>query len=510
VAAFYTELYIADPADAEAVGCEEDAIDRWPSVWLPHIGDQELVQLWGIVADLPDEPGRTLMAELLFQGGDDGPFVMRVPAPFVSAIAGVADEQLPEVAAAWGRTDELADWPPDELSQCWVSCGISPGVRCLRASPCYKSPSCSQVANHAGYKAVRQSRGELMSFPEQSQPEPAQPPEAASPPAPPPKPTRTLPAFRGSFRLFRLAGTDVYVHWTWFIAALFLFQGRPVPYSSLAWDAAAYVLSFGLVLLHEFGHVLACRQVGGAADQVVLWPLGGLAFVAPPPRPWAVLWTTAAGPLVNLVLVPVLLVVASLTAPAVEGEARSDPNLLLSELALFNVLMLVFNLLPVFPLDGGRLLQAVLWRWIGRPAATAVAASIGLVAGLGLGALALLVGAWWVVLLAAFLILGAIGGLAYAGLLVRIGKAERRTDLACPNCGSSPPVGDFWRCTRCFGWIDPFAPVSLCPKGGPHTAELSCPECGRQLAPADWVCLKQVAPGEPARLDSDGSPEVVV
>jgi hypothetical protein len=102
--------------------------------------------------------------------------------------------------------------------------------------------------------------------------------------------------------------------------------------------------------------------------------------------------------------------------------------------------------------------------------------------------------------LAAFLILGSIGGLAYAGLLVRIGKAERRTDLACPNCGSSPPVGDFWRCTHCFGWIDPFAPASLCPKGGPHTAELSCPECGRQLTLADWVATTQVGEGDPTPL----------
>jgi hypothetical protein len=59
--------------------------------------------------------------------------------------------------------------------------------------------------------------------------------------------------------LCRLAGTDVFVHWTWFVAAFFLIQDRPVPYSSLAWDAAEYVAGFGLVLLHEFGHVLACR-----------------------------------------------------------------------------------------------------------------------------------------------------------------------------------------------------------------------------------------------------------
>jgi Zn-dependent protease len=108
--------------------------------------------------------------------------------------------------------------------------------------------------------------------------------------------------------LFRFAGTDVFIHWSWFIAAYFLLQDRPVQYSSRAWDVAEYVAGFVLVLLHEFGHVLACRSVGGTADRVLLWPLGGLAFVAPPARPGALLWSIAAGPLVNVVLAPILFV----------------------------------------------------------------------------------------------------------------------------------------------------------------------------------------------------------
>jgi len=116
VAAFDTLLYIADPADAEAVGCDEDAADRWPSVWLKHIGDLELVLLWSAVADLSPEPGRTLMGDLLFQGGEDGPFVMRVPMPFVVALADLPAERVPAVAATWGGSEELADWRPEELA----------------------------------------------------------------------------------------------------------------------------------------------------------------------------------------------------------------------------------------------------------------------------------------------------------------------------------------------------------------------------------------------------------
>jgi Zn-dependent protease len=101
-----------------------------------------------------------------------------------------------------------------------------------------------------------------------------------------------------------VGGISVYMHWSWLLVAFFEMQYRVNTYTSQFWNAAEYVALFAIVLLHEFGHVLACRQVGGKADQIVLWPLSGIAFVSPPPRPGAVLWSIAAGPLVNVVLVP--------------------------------------------------------------------------------------------------------------------------------------------------------------------------------------------------------------
>jgi Zn-dependent protease len=68
-----------------------------------------------------------------------------------------------------------------------------------------------------------------------------------------------------------------------------------------------YLALFSIVLMHEFGHALACRQVGGTADQILLWPFGGVAYVNPPQRPGAMLWSIAAGPLVNVALFPLLL-----------------------------------------------------------------------------------------------------------------------------------------------------------------------------------------------------------
>jgi Zn-dependent protease len=113
-------------------------------------------------------------------------------------------------------------------------------------------------------------------------------------------------ARQGSIRLFRFSGIDVFLHWSWFLVAVFEIQSRQGRYSSVTWNVLEYLALFLIVLLHEFGHALACRQVGGTADQIVLWPLGGVAYVNPPPRLGATLWSIAAGPLVNVALLPVL------------------------------------------------------------------------------------------------------------------------------------------------------------------------------------------------------------
>src|SRR5579863_2986954 len=115
-----------------------------------------------------------------------------------------------------------------------------------------------------------------------------------------------MPSRQGSIRLFRFAGIDVFLHFSWFLVAAYEIQARKGSYSSVTWNVLEYLALFLIVMLHEFGHALACRQVGGTANQIVLWPLGGVAYVDPPPRPGATLWSIAAGPLVNVVLLPIL------------------------------------------------------------------------------------------------------------------------------------------------------------------------------------------------------------
>src|ERR1043166_6120961 len=138
-----------------------------------------------------------------------------------------------------------------------------------------------------------------------------------------------MPTRNGSFRLFRLAGIDVYVHWLWILFAVLRLSGQIGgflgDYSSPIWKVAEYLSLFLIVLMHEFGHALACRSVGGEANQIILWFLGGVAYVSPPQRPGAMLWSIVAGPLVNVMLVPIFTILTLIGDSA--GWETSMPNL---------------------------------------------------------------------------------------------------------------------------------------------------------------------------------------
>src|SRR5947208_1208916 len=103
------------------------------------------------------------------------------------------------------------------------------------------------------------------------------------------------PSTSRSFRLFRLAGIDVLLPCSRFAVAVVQIGLRRDAYRAPAWKVVEDVSLFAIVLLHELGHALACRSVGGRAERVVLWPLGGVAYVAPPLRPGPLLWSIAAG-----------------------------------------------------------------------------------------------------------------------------------------------------------------------------------------------------------------------
>jgi Zn-dependent protease len=236
----------------------------------------------------------------------------------------------------------------------------------------------------------------------------------------------------GTIRLFRFAGIDVFLHFTWFIIAAFFISGYIRKYESPIWGVLEYVALFIIVLIHEFGHALACRQVGGIANQIVLWPLGGIAFVNPPRRAGAYLWSIAAGPLVNVILLPVLWF-ASTTAQA--SMPGSDVAIFFRHLNLLNEILLIFNLLPVFPLDGGQIVRGLLWFPFGEFRSLQIASVIGLVGGAILGIVGLMAGSVWWAILAFFLLSRAWYGWQQSKAMIAMSKMQ----VPIPPSANVPP-----------------------------------------------------------------------
>jgi len=260
---------------------------------------------------------------------------------------------------------------------------------------------------------------------------------------------------------------------------------------------------FAIVLAHEFGHALACRQVGGKADQIILWLFGGVAYVSPPQRPGALLWSLAAGPLVNVALIPILTIGLILLggSPSIDNDESNMYAVFLNNVWLINLGLLIFNMMPVYPLDGGQILRSLLWFAIGRADSLMVASTIGIIGVAGLLGLVVLLfftssnprPAIWLGLMATFILVNCWGGLMHARALSRLAKIPRRNGFACPSCKAAPPLGPVWRCGSCRQSFDTFATGAACPFCGAQYSVTHCFECGEASPISQW----QLNPGLP-------------
>lgn len=196
----------------------------------------------------------------------------------------------------------------------------------------------------------------------------------------------------GSFRVGRLFRIDIRVH---ILFVVFLVSNLAQS-NSVREELMFTGMLFGIILLHELGHCFGARSVGGDAETILMWPLGGLAFAHAPMRPWPQFVTVACGPLVNVALCLLSGVVISYYY---EGVGWFNWNPLgplgyaggpewLNMVYLFyrvNYWLLAFNLLPVYPMDGGQLLHTLLWPFMGLQRSLMLTCQIGLGGALVLG-----------------------------------------------------------------------------------------------------------------------------
>jgi Zn-dependent protease len=219
-----------------------------------------------------------------------------------------------------------------------------------------------------------------------------------------------------SFRVFDVVGTAVRIHVTFFlllawIAAVNWAKGG----IAAATDAVVFiVVLFACVVLHEFGHVFAARRYGIRTSDVTLLPIGGVASLERmPEKPSQEIVVALAGPAVNLVIALLLIVVLEarfdLSQMAQLEQAQST---LIGRVAAANMVLFAFNLIPAFPMDGGRVLRALLAASMGYTRATRVAAAIGQGLAVLFGFLGLM-GNPLLVLVAVFIFLAASGEAGY-------------------------------------------------------------------------------------------------
>ncbi len=263
-----------------------------------------------------------------------------------------------------------------------------------------------------------------------------------------------------SWHLGRLAGIDVRIHWTFLLLPVWIY------FSSMAAGRGAvaaivavlFVLAiFGCVVLHEYGHALTARRFGIGTRDITLLPIGGVASLQRMPRnPWQELAIAVAGPAVNVVIATALFIGLPIVATASLLPVAAIG--FLSTLAWVNVALVVFNMIPAFPMDGGRVLRASLALALPYKNATRVAVGAGRFVAIGLGLIGLMTGNLMLVFIAGFVFLAGGAELAMvnrtsdevpmrakATLLESAGKEIPARSL--------PVVSAQWDARNVLGWL---------------------------------------------------------
>jgi len=197
-----------------------------------------------------------------------------------------------------------------------------------------------------------------------------------------------------SLNIGRVAGTVVRIHLTFLIFLAWIFAASyAASGAATAWNTVLFiVLLFLCVLLHEFGHIFTARAFGVTTPYVTLLPIGGVSQLERiPEEPWEEFLIAIAGPMVNIVITLLLVYVAGANLqPSAATLIDSTQISMVDRLAIVNLFLALFNLIPAFPMDGGRVLRALLASRMGYVRATEISASIGQFVAFALGFIGLM------------------------------------------------------------------------------------------------------------------------
>jgi Zn-dependent protease len=278
--------------------------------------------------------------------------------------------------------------------------------------------------------------------------------------------------------LGRYLGINVRLHFTFLIFAYW----RITEYAKqigLGFGIAFVLGLYACILLHEFGHALAARWCDGEANDILLWPLGGLAFVRPAFHPTAHLITTVAGPFVTLMLWLGLSAATVAMHQFPLSHGAFELFLFLVTMRDVNLVLLLFNLIPAFPMDGGRMLRDTIWHFTSVDTATTIAVWVSRVIAVAGAVFAISRQDWWLLVFPVFIFMQSMreqaivaleaGGQQQFSIRERLARGRRQsawhstmrahqaeqaaaTFHRCAICGQTEiesPHMDFRVCTDC-------------------------------------------------------------
>ncbi len=270
-----------------------------------------------------------------------------------------------------------------------------------------------------------------------------------------------------SWRLGRLQGITVQIHWTFLLLPLWVFGSSVLRGGSVQSASVSVILLlsvFGCVVLHELGHALMARRFGIATRDITLLPIGGVARLARMPRDSFQEFAIAvAGPAVNVVIAMLLsLAFVAAWSAGIGAEVLG----FIIQLAWINIALVLFNLIPAFPMDGGRILRSLLALVTSYRKATHIAVGVGQVAAAALGVLGLVGGNIMLVFLAGFVFIAAAAEARNIDLpsqeipprevLLNNDEAgdHYRSDAVPPPGSSLPHVSATWDVHSAQRWMD--------------------------------------------------------
>jgi Zn-dependent protease len=268
----------------------------------------------------------------------------------------------------------------------------------------------------------------------------------------------------GSWHFGKLAGIDIRIHWTFLLLPLWIYASSLVAGSGIlsATISVLFVVTiFCCIVMHELGHSLMARQFGIATQDITLLPIGGVASLQRIPRsPWQELAIAIAGPAVNVVIAALIFV--ALRLPAASDPALISLVALMTKLAWVNVALVAFNMLPAFPMDGGRVLRAVLAIGLPYGIATKIAAGSGQVLAVGFALLGLYTGNLMLLLLAGFVFVAARGEASSVAMedqaeahRVQLSETTEMipVEIGMVDVRNLPIVSAHWNARSALGWL---------------------------------------------------------